>query len=138
MVVKSKKIGDLPLGHRSFQAVLLAGAATGRTSLDAEAAERLLRTAEPPDHNDWVGTEDLTATYVRGAQQRILEFKREAEQRIREALRGQELAEDQEEGPEILKELLRLDPPKATRTQGFPTVHSVEAGWMRNRRGMCG
>ncbi|MFC9232773.1 helix-turn-helix transcriptional regulator [Streptomyces decoyicus] len=126
MVVKSKRIGDLPLGHRSFQAVLLAGAATGKDSPDAEAAERLLRTAEPPDHNDWIGTEDLTATYVRGAQQRILDFKRDAEQRVREVLRGQEAEQNEDEGPDILKELLRLDPPKAARTQGFPVVHAVE------------
>ncbi|MCZ1009089.1 helix-turn-helix transcriptional regulator [Streptomyces lydicus] len=129
MVVKSKRIGDLPLGHRSFQAVLLAGAAAGKDSLDTEAAERLLRTAEPPDHNDWVGTEDLTATYVRGAQQRILDFKRDAEQRVREVLRGQEAEQNEDEGPDILKELLRLDPPKAARTQGFPVVHAVE-GWL--------
>lgn len=129
MVVKSKKVGDLPLGHRSFQAVLLAGAASGKSSPDAEAAERLLRTAEPPDHNDWVGTEDLTATYVRGAQRRILDFKRDVEQRVRDVLRGQEPEQNEDEGPEVLKELLRLDAPKTPRIQGFPTVHSVE-GWV--------
>ncbi|WP_438487270.1 helix-turn-helix transcriptional regulator [Streptomyces sp. S186] len=129
MVVKSKRISDLPLGHRSFQAVLLAGAATGRVSSDAEAAERLLRTAEPPDHNDWTGTEDLTATYVRGAQQRIRDFQKDAEQRVRDVLRGQEAEESEDEAPEILKELIRLDPPRATRAQGFPAVHSVE-GWL--------
>lgn len=126
MVVRSKKVGDLPLGHRSFQAVLLAGKATGRSSPDVDAAERLLRTAEPPDHNDWVGTEDLTATYVRGAQQRIIEFKKSAEQKVREILRGQEIDQNEDEGPEILQELLRLDPPKAARSQGFPSVHSVD------------
>ncbi|MFC5724759.1 helix-turn-helix domain-containing protein [Streptomyces gamaensis] len=126
MVVRSKRVSDLPLGHRSFQAVLLAGAATGRASADAEAAERLLRAAEPPDHNDWIGTEDLTATYQRGARQCVLNFKRDAEQCVRDALRMQEIDKNEDEGPEVLKELLRLDAPKASRTQGFPTVHSVE------------
>lgn len=126
MVVRSKKVGDLPLGHRSFQAVLLAGAATGKTAVDAEAAELLLRAAEPPDHNDWIGTEDLTATYERGARQCVLNFKREAEQSVRDALRAQEVTKNEDEGPEILKELLRLDAPKGPRSQGFPTVHAVE------------
>lgn len=125
MVVKYKRVGDLPLGHRPFQAVLLAGAATRSGTPDAAAAEQLLRTAEPPDHNDWEGTEDLTATYERGARQKIIDFKKLAEQRVREILRGQEDEASQDEGPEVLRELLRLDPPKTTRTQGFPTVKGI-------------
>ncbi|WJV48485.1 helix-turn-helix transcriptional regulator [Streptomyces flavofungini] len=125
MVVRSKRVGDLPLGHRPFQAVLLAGSATMKSTPDAEAAEQMLRTAEPPDHNDWVGTEDLTATYERGARQRIVDFKRAAEQKVRELLRGAEEQTDQDEGPAVLRELLRLDPPKEGRAQGFPTVKAI-------------
>ncbi|GAA3303444.1 hypothetical protein GCM10020295_52040 [Streptomyces cinereospinus] len=125
MVVRYKRVGDLPLGHRPFQAVLLAGAATRSGTPDAEAAEQLLRTAEPPDHNDWEGTEDLTATYERGARQKIIDFKRLAEQKVREVLRGQEDDTAQDEGPEVLRELLRLDPPKVVRTHGFPTVKAI-------------
>ncbi|MGW2596370.1 helix-turn-helix transcriptional regulator [Streptomyces klenkii] len=126
MVVRSKKIGDLPLGHRNFQAVLLAGAATMKDTPDVEAAERLLRASEPPDHNDWTGTEDLTAMYMRGARQCIVNFKRLAEQSVREALQTQDDGQQGDEGPEVLKELLRLDPPKSSRTQGFPTIHAIE------------
>ncbi|WP_277994239.1 helix-turn-helix transcriptional regulator [Streptomyces sp. MST-110588] len=126
MVVKYKRVGDLPLGHRPFQAVLLAGAATRRHTREAEAAEQMLRTAEPPDHNDWEGTEDLTATYERGARQKILEFKKAAEQKVRELLRAREDDESPEEGPEALRELLRLDPPRVARLQGFPTVKAIE------------
>ncbi|MBF6051076.1 hypothetical protein AF335_14095 [Streptomyces eurocidicus] len=126
MVVKSKKVGDLPMGHRSFQAVLLAGAATRRETPDVASAEQLLRASEPPDHNDWTGTEDLTAMYVRGARQCVVNFKRDAEQSVREALRADDAEQSEEEGPEVLRELLRLDPPKASRTQGFPTIHAVE------------
>ncbi|MFF4157119.1 helix-turn-helix transcriptional regulator [Streptomyces sp. NPDC001678] len=126
MVVRSKRIGDLPLGHRSFQAVLLAGAATLKDTPDVAAAEHLLRASEPPDHNDWTGTEDLTAMYMRGARQCIVNFKRQAEQSVREALQTQDDGQRDDEGPEVLRELLRLDPPKAQRTQGFPTIHAVE------------
>lgn len=126
MVVKSKRIGDLPLGHRRFQAVLLAGLAAGGTTRDAQEAEQLLRTAEPPDHNDWTGTEDLTATYVRGARQSILNFKKAAEQEIRDLLKSHEEEGDSDEGPQILRDLLTLDAPPRPRTQGFPVVHAVE------------
>ncbi|WP_254707056.1 helix-turn-helix domain-containing protein [Streptomyces lunaelactis] len=126
MVVKNKRVSDLPLGHRRFQAVLLAGLATGAGNPDAEDAEQFLRTAEPPDHNDWTSTEDLTATYVRGARQCILNFKKAAEQTIRDLLRGQEEESDADEGPQILRDLLTLDAPKKPRTQGFPVVHAIE------------
>lgn len=126
MVVRNKKVGDLPLGHRRFQAVLLAGLATGRNTPDSQDAERLLRTAEPPDHNDWRATEDLTATYVRGARQCIINFKKAAEQAVRDLLRNQEEESDPDEGPQILRDLLTLEPPKRTRTQGFPVVQAVE------------
>ncbi|MFF3481804.1 helix-turn-helix domain-containing protein [Streptomyces sp. NPDC002701] len=126
MVVKYKRVGDLPLGHRPFQAVLLAGAATRSEAPDAVAAEHFLRTAEPPDHNDWIGTEDLTATYERGARQKVMDFKKLAEQKVREVLRGQQNETLQDEGPEVLRELLRLDPPKSTRSHGFPIVKAIE------------
>jgi RNA polymerase primary sigma factor len=126
MVVRRKRVTDLRLGHRRFQAVLLAGLATGNSTRDAEAAEMLLRTSEPPDHNDWTGTEDLTATYVRGARQCILNFKKDAEQQVRDLLRGVEDEGDADEGPRALRELLTLDVPKGPRSQGFPIVHAVE------------
>ncbi|WP_406528302.1 helix-turn-helix transcriptional regulator [Streptomyces sp. I8-5] len=125
MVVRDKKVNDLPLGHRRFQAVLLAGLAAG-SSPEAAAAEQFLRAAEPPDHNDWTGTEDLTATYVRGARQCILNFKKDAEQTVRDLLKGQEEESDTDEGPQILRDLLTLDAPKKPRSQGFPAVHTVE------------
>ncbi|WP_329387277.1 helix-turn-helix transcriptional regulator [Streptomyces sp. NBC_01716] len=125
MVVKNKRVSDLPLGHRRFQAVLLAGLATGNSGPDALEAEQFLRTAEPPDHNDWTSTEDLTATYVRGARQCILNFKKAAEQEIRDLLKDQEEENDADEGPQILRDLLTLGTPKKTRTQGFPVVHAV-------------
>ena len=126
MVVKNKRVSDLPMGHPRFQAILLAGRATGASDHAAEEAEQFLRTSEPPDHNDWTSTEDLTATYVRGARQSILNFKRNAEETIRQLLRGQEEEADADDGPQILRDLLTLDAPKKSRTQGFPVVHAVE------------
>lgn len=128
MVVRNKRVRELPLGHRTFQAVLLAGEGTLDGSRTSAAAELMLRASEPPDHNDWTGTEDLTATYEVGARQRILDFKNEAEQRIRDALRPPQDDTTSDEGPAVLRELLRLTAPgraRPLRTQTFPTVKGI-------------
>ncbi|WP_345648914.1 helix-turn-helix transcriptional regulator [Streptomyces tremellae] len=126
MSVRNRRVGDLPLGHRRFQAVLLAGLATGRADPAAVAAEQFLRAAEPPEHNDWTNTEDLTATYVRGARQSLLNFKKAADQAIRDLLRGQEDDSDIDEGPQVLRDLLVLSAPRKARAQGYPTVQAVD------------
>lgn len=126
MVVMERVVSDLPLGTPKFQAVLLAGHAAGPDSGDAEGAERFLRTAEPPEHNDWKRTDDLTTTYARGAISRINEFRQEMINVIRRLLRNQ--ADSTTQGPSILNDLLRLDGPtaSATRNPGFPTVKHVQ------------
>lgn len=123
MVVVDRKIPDLPMGAPRFQAVLLAGKAAD-TSIEAESAERFLRTAEPPDHNDWRRTDDLTATYVRGAISRIAEFGQAMTSEIRRVLR-RPTAGPSEEGPAELRELLALAPPPQPRSPGFPVVEAL-------------
>ncbi|WP_433340773.1 helix-turn-helix transcriptional regulator [Streptomyces sp. CA-253872] len=129
MAVKSKRVSDLPLGHTPFQAVLLAGAATGRRGQDVTDAELLLRASEPPEHDDWTGTDDLTATYVRGARRRVLDFKAAAEQAIRDLLRVEIPDKEGEEGPAVLRDLLVIEASPASagrkRTVGFPTVRAL-------------
>ena len=123
MVVVDRSVSDVPLGSPPFQAVLLAGHATGSDSEDAEAAERFLRAAEPPEHTDWKQTDDLTATYARGAASRLREFRRAMLDQVRAAVKPPEVKVD--ETPPSLRNLLRLDPPPPPRRPGFPTVKSV-------------
>lgn len=126
MVVRSQRIGDLPLGGAGpFQAVLLAGLATRRNTEDARAAERFLRAAEPPDHNDWRSTEDLTATYRLGAVRRLNDFKNAMRLRAIELVRAPEPQNQNDEGPAVLAQLLRLDRPKAKRSRSYPTVDGI-------------
>jgi transcriptional regulator with XRE-family HTH domain len=124
MVIMERPVTDLPMGSPTFQAVLLAGHAAGSDSVDAETAERFLRTAEPPEHNDWRKTEDLAATYARGAATRIRDFRAAMMDEVRRILRRPE--EKSDDGPAALRELLNLDPPPPPRSPGFPTVKSVE------------
>ena len=124
MVIMERPVSDVPLGAPPFQAVLLAGRATGSKTPDAEAAERFLRTAEPPEHTDWKRTEDLTATYARGAATRLQEFRRAMLERVRAMVRPSETKAD--ETPRALRDLLRLDPPSRSASRPeFPTVKSA-------------
>ncbi|MEV2272919.1 helix-turn-helix transcriptional regulator [Nonomuraea africana] len=124
MAVVDRIVSDVPLGSTRFQAVLLAGVATGAAGTNPGAAEAFLRAAEPPEHNDWKQTEDLTSSYARGAVTRLKEFRRAMLDRVRDAIRPTERAVEQET-PTALRELLRLDPPPAPRSPGYPTVKSA-------------
>lgn len=124
MVVMTRPVTDLPLGAPRVQGVLLAGHAAGAGAQGAEAAEHFLRTAEPPEHNDWKRTDDLTATYARGAATAIRNFRTAMLEEIRRLLRPGEQKSD--DGPAALRELLSLEPPSAPRSPGFPTVKHVD------------
>jgi transcriptional regulator with XRE-family HTH domain len=137
MTVLDRPVTGVPLGAPQFQAVVLAGVATGAGLAADEAAEAFLRAAEPPEHNDWKATEDLTSTYARGATTRLREFRRTIFTSIRNAVKPAEPVA-QEGGPAILRELTSLDPPTLPRTRGYPTVKSAtgevdEAGAWRIR-----
>ncbi|MGW2216994.1 helix-turn-helix transcriptional regulator [Nonomuraea sp. NPDC001684] len=137
MVVLDRPVRDVPLGAMRFQAVLLAGHATGSDSAEAKSAEEFLRTAEPPEHNDWKPTEDLTSTYARGAASRLREFRKAILDCARATIRPQEPALT-EETPTILRDLMNLNPPTPPRSPGYPTVRSatgnvIEGGAWRIR-----
>ncbi|MEU3609249.1 helix-turn-helix transcriptional regulator [Streptomyces sp. NPDC035033] len=66
-----------------FQAVLLAGTAAGPQAPFAAEAEEFLRAAEPPEHNKWGQTEELTLTYSPSAYRRINGLTRETNAAIK-------------------------------------------------------
>lgn len=109
MVIQEPRVGALPVGARSFHAILLAGEAVGQDSAD-RAADRFLRAAEPPAHNKWTGTPEITASYARGGRAAIDSFEAEVKRVIREIIK--QPSRDLSDGPESLKELLRMVPPK--------------------------
>ncbi|MER5646029.1 helix-turn-helix transcriptional regulator [Streptosporangium sp. NPDC002524] len=124
MTVLDRPVTGVPLGSAQFQAVLFAGIATGAGLPADEAAETFLRAAEPPEHNDWKPTEDLTSTYARGAATRLREFRKTILGMVRGAAKP---AEPVEQGgpPSLLRDLTSLDPIPLPRTKGYPTVKSA-------------
>ncbi|MFD3545903.1 helix-turn-helix transcriptional regulator [Streptomyces sp. NPDC058655] len=126
MTITEHRPRELPLGTSPFQAVLLAGFATDRDGEDAELAEAFLRASEPPEHDRWDRTEELTSLYERGAVSRLKEFRGNVDKTVRALVGRQEIRSTG--GPAVLRELLRLDATSGQRrTQGFPLVRDIEA-----------
>ncbi|CAL9530331.1 hypothetical protein SUDANB37_04045 [Streptomyces sp. enrichment culture] len=126
MTTTEQRPRDLPLGAMPFQAVLLAGYATGREGDDVELAEAFLRASEPPEHDRWGRTEELTSLYERGALSRLKEFRTEIDKAVRGLVGRRETVTAG--GPAVLRELLKLDDAgvsPARRTPGFPTIRGV-------------
>ena len=123
------------MGSRQFHAVVLAGLAAGDDPAD-KAADRFLRAAEPPEHDNWEVTPDVSGSYARGYGKALTDFKAEVRKAIREVV-GRP-TRDLSDGPDALKELLRISPPAADTTKR-PKVKSAvgkpdSAGrWSRRR-----
>ncbi|MGP3686310.1 helix-turn-helix domain-containing protein [Streptomyces sp. IBSNAI002] len=127
MTITEHRPRELPLGTMPFQAVLLAGYATDRSGEDVALAEEFLRASEPPEHDRWDRTEELTSLYERGAVSRLKEFRSDVDKAVR-ALVGKRETK-RAGGPAVLRELLTWDANTgaARRVHGFPTVRGVTA-----------
>jgi transcriptional regulator with XRE-family HTH domain len=122
MVIQSPAVSALPVGARPFHAIVLAGEASGAQETDRH-AERFLRAAEPPAHNKWTATPELTTSYVRGGAAQIRRFLQDVNKEIRDVVR--QATRNLSDGPESLKELLQIVPPKPAREKR-PRVKSVK------------
>jgi transcriptional regulator with XRE-family HTH domain len=122
MVIQQSRLGTLPMGARTFQAIVLAGEAAGDSASD-RAADRFLRASEPPAHNRWTGTPEITSSYVRGGKAAIEALDSEVKRVIREIIR--QPSHDLSDGPDALKELIRIAPPPPAGKR--PQIKSVAA-----------
>ncbi|WP_328970278.1 helix-turn-helix domain-containing protein [Streptomyces sp. NBC_00239] len=127
MAITHHRPRELPLGALPFQAVLLAGYATERDGEDVALAEAFLRASEPPEHDRWDRTEELTSLYERGALTRLKEFRADVDEAVRALVGRREPGRSG--GPAALRELLKLDAPPTSgkKAQGFPSVRRVDA-----------
>jgi RNA polymerase primary sigma factor len=109
MTIQESKVLGLPLGAQPFRAIVLGGGAAGQDPGD-RAAERFLRAAENPEHDRWEGTTDLTTRYAAGAKTRLRQFFEGVRAAIKDVVTAPSV--ETSDGPEGLRELLRITPPK--------------------------
>jgi transcriptional regulator with XRE-family HTH domain len=133
MTIAARRPRDLGLGVEPYQAVLLAGFATVRDGEDVVRAETFLRASEPPEHNRWEWTEELSGAYVRGAKKRLDEFRIATDDAVRAVVGARAAAPADGSGaPELLRNLLRLASttgngrPTARRGRGYPVVDDID------------
>lgn len=105
MIVKYIDLKNLVFGGRPFHAIVLCGEAAGKQPAD-RAAERFLRTAEPPSHNNFELTPQLKAEYAPGGKKAIDDFIQGIKDAIRELIKP--TTKEETDGPQAIKELLNI------------------------------
>ncbi|WP_369199740.1 helix-turn-helix domain-containing protein [Streptomyces sp. PU-14G] len=113
MTVRAKNVPGIPMGANPFQAVLLTGIAAGEKAPYALEAERFLRAAEPPEHNKWMQTEDLTNEYASSAHRRVTTMIHAAHVQVKELLaQPKRKSAAQREGGNLAKRIAPKANPK--------------------------
>lgn len=84
MTVKRAGVPRLPVGTNPFQAVLLVGEAAGESVPFAKDAEEFLRASEPPEHDRWGQSEELTLRWSPTAYRRINQLTTEVNNAVKE------------------------------------------------------
>lgn len=128
MTVKNTTVPNLPLGTNPFQAVLLAGEAAGESAPFAVEAEEFLRAAEPPEHDRWGQTEELTLRWSPSAYRRINSLTTEVNKAVKELVARPRRSE--RAGGEALRKALTVkSKPKAKAPSGpvVPVLDGLDA-----------
>ncbi|MER5501210.1 MULTISPECIES: helix-turn-helix transcriptional regulator [unclassified Streptomyces] len=128
MTVKRAGVQRLPLGTNPFQAVLLVGEASGEAAPFAKEAEEFLRAAEPPEHDRWGQTEELTLRWSPSAYRRINALTAEVNSAVRELVARPKRG-SREGGEAVRKALTVRTRPKAKAPAGpvVPVLDKLDA-----------
>ncbi|WGD42728.1 helix-turn-helix transcriptional regulator [Streptomyces cathayae] len=125
MTVKRATVQRLPIGTNPFQAVLLVGEAAGETAPFAKEAEEFLRAAEPPEHDRWGQTEELTLRWSPSAYRRINALTTEANNAVRELVARPKRSS--REGGEALRKALTVKKKTKAKVPTGPVVPALDA-----------
>lgn len=128
MTVKRTGVPRLPLNTNPFQAVLLVGEAAGETAPFAKEAEEFLRAAEPPEHDRWGQTEELTLRWSPSAYRRINALTTDVNSAVREVVARPKRSSG-EGGEAVRKALTVKTKPKAKAPAGpvVPVLDKLDA-----------
>jgi transcriptional regulator with XRE-family HTH domain len=128
MTVKRSGVPGLSLGTNPFQAVLLLGDAAGETVPFARDAEDFLRAAEPPEHDGWGQTDELTLRWSPAAYRRIAALTTEVNRAVKDLVARPKRG-SAEGGAALRKALTVKSKPKAKAPSGpvVPVLDALEA-----------
>ncbi|MEU8835502.1 helix-turn-helix domain-containing protein [Streptomyces sp. NBC_01707] len=121
MTIKKSTVHGLPLGVTQFQAVLLVGHAAGEAAPFAGEAEEFLRAAEPPEHDRWGQTEELTLRWSHSAHNRISRLTTEVNAAVKELV-VRPKRPGSEESAKLRKKLTVQRKTAAPKRRAGPTV----------------
>ncbi|MGW7209549.1 helix-turn-helix domain-containing protein [Streptomyces sp. NPDC054837] len=125
MTVKKAGVPRLPVGTNPFQAVLLVGEAAGDSVPFAKEAEEFLRAAEPPEHDRWGQTEELSLRWSPSAYRRINGLTHEVNSAVREIVARPRRTSV--EGGEALRKALTVRTKPKAKTPTGPVVPGLDA-----------
>nr|WSY54608.1 helix-turn-helix domain-containing protein [Streptomyces sp. NBC_00886] len=128
MTVKTAGVPRLPVGTNPFQAVLLVGEAAGESVPFAKEAEEFLRASEPPEHDRWGQSEELTLRWSPTAYRRINQLTTEVNTAVKEIVARPRRT--RAEGGEALRKALTVrTKPRAKVPTGpvVPVLDGLEA-----------
>ncbi|WP_327403726.1 helix-turn-helix domain-containing protein [Streptomyces sp. NBC_01288] len=129
MTIKKSGVAGLPLGVNAFQAVLLVGQAAGESVPFAEEAEEFLRAAEPPEHDRWGQTEELTLRWSHTAHHRIARLTTEVNAAVKELVVRPKRSDGQAGSAKLRKALTVARRAAPTRGSGqvLPELDGLDA-----------
>ncbi|MFJ8540791.1 helix-turn-helix transcriptional regulator [Streptomyces sp. NPDC093586] len=125
MTVRKAPVPNLPIGTNPFQAVLLVGEAAGESTPFAKEAEEFLRAAEPPEHDRWGQTEELTLRWSPSAYRRIQNLTTEVNSAVRELVARPRRSKG--EGGEALRKALTVKSRPKAKVPTGPVVPVLDA-----------
>ncbi|MFF6998440.1 helix-turn-helix domain-containing protein [Streptomyces sp. NPDC008313] len=125
MTVRKATVPNLPLGTNPFQAVVLVGEAAGASAPFANDAEEFLRAAEPPEHDRWGQTEELTLRWSPSAYRRIQNLTTEVNSAVRELVTRPKRGRG--EGGEALRKALTVKSRPKAKVPSGPVVPVLDA-----------
>ncbi|MEH0544604.1 helix-turn-helix transcriptional regulator [Streptomyces sp. B21-105] len=129
MTIKKSSVHGLPLGVTAFQAVLLVGHAAGESAPFAKEAEEFLRAAEPPEHDRWGQTEELTLRWSHSAHHRIARLTTDVNSAVKELVVRTKRPGSQE-STKLRKKLTvprKSTPAKRPAGSGLPELSELDA-----------
>lgn len=124
MVVRYLAKKNLLVGGQTFHGLLLAGLAA-RNAAHAKNVEEFLRAAEPPAHDRWEYSADLSTIYRAGTGERLKEFFDRLTNELKKIVRPQ--TGDSPQGPLELRQLLRSTESGAPGSRPKPILHALRA-----------